>query len=148
MNPYTHFLAACCGVALLAASAHAKAPAGWTTDSVAALATAKKEGKSVMLDFTGSDWCPPCIMMSKKVFSKKEFTEAASKNFVLVYVDFPKKDAKLSKKNEPLAEKYKIDTFPTIVLLDKNGKETDRFPATDHPTVDAFLARLNKTRQK
>lgn len=148
MNLPSRLISLGCGLTLLTCTAHAKPPAGWTTDAEAALATAKKEGKFVLLEFTGSDWCAPCIMMQKKVFSKKEFIDAASKDFILVYLDFPKKDSKLAEKNEPLAKKFKITSFPTIILLDKNGKELSRFPATDHPSVDAFLSQLKMAKDK
>ena len=96
MKAITHLALVTCSVAALVSTAFAKAPAGWQTDVDAAIALAKKEGKSVMLEFTGSDWCPPCIMMKKEVFSKEEFFKAASKNFVLVHLDFPKADKELA----------------------------------------------------
>ena len=88
-------------VAAMVSISLANAPKGWETDVDAALALAAKENKSVMLEFTGSDWCPPCIMMGKKVFSKEEFVKAASKDYVLVHLDFPKKDKELAEKNQP-----------------------------------------------
>ncbi|MBC7979382.1 MAG: thioredoxin family protein, partial [Armatimonadetes bacterium] len=103
---------------------------------------------SVMIEFTGSDWCPPCIMMTKKVFSKKEFVDGASKKFVLVHLDFPEGDPELKKKNEPVAEKYAIEGFPTVVLLDSEGKEFDRFFASEYPDVDKFLGNLKASLDK
>ena len=120
----------------------AKVPKGWETNVEEAIALAKKEKKSVMLEFTGSDWCPPCIMMSKKVFSKEEFLKEASEKFVLVHLDFPNGDPELKKKNEPYAEKYEIEGFPTVVLLDSEGKEFTRFFASQYPDIDLFLSHL------
>ncbi len=117
---------------------------GWTADYDAALAQAKKENKSVMLEFTGSDWCPPCKLMYKNVFSKKEFVEAASKDFVLVKLDFPRADKELAKKNKPLAEKYEIRGYPTVVLTDADGKEFSRAVGARYKTVDEFLGFLKK----
>ena len=65
--------------------------AGWSHDVDAALKQAKKEGKDVLMDFTGSDWCGWCIRLNKEVFSQKEFLPAVTKNFVLVELDFPRK---------------------------------------------------------
>lgn len=130
-------------VATLVSTALAKAPEGWETDVDAALALAKKEKKAVMLEFTGSDWCPPCIKMGKDVFSKEEFFKAASKNYVLVHLDFPKGDEKLAEKNKPLLEKYKVSGFPTVVLLDAEGKEFNRFPASKYPEIKLFLEQLS-----
>lgn len=121
---------------------------GWETNVETAIELAKAEGKSVMLEFTGSDWCPPCIMMQKKVFSKKEFVDTASEDFILVHLDFPKGDPELKKKNDPYAKEYKIEGFPTIVLLDSEGKEFNRFFASEYPEVDSFLANLDDSLEK
>lgn len=148
MKAITHLAAVAFGVAALASSAFATAPEGWETDVDAAIALAKKDGKSVMLEFTGSDWCPPCIMMGKKVFSKPEFVKAASKDFVLVHLDFPKGDKELAEKNKPYADKYEIEGYPTVILLDGEGKEFTRFFASQYPDVDKFLAHLKGSLEK
>ena len=136
------------GVAALSASAFANTLEGWSTDLEKALKDAKASKKSVLVEFTGSDWCPPCIAMRKNVFSKKEFVEAASKNFILVELDFPKGDKELSEKNQPLAEKYKIEGFPTVVLLDSEGKEFTRFFASKYPKLEDFLKHLDASLEK
>lgn len=148
MKAITHLAAFALGVASLSSTAFAKAPKGWETEVDAAVEIAKKENKSVMLEFTGSDWCPPCMMMAKKVFSKKEFVDAASKDFVLVHLDFPNGDPELKKKNEPVAKKYEIEGFPTVILLDSEGKEFTRFFASDYADVDKFLAYLKTSLEK
>ena len=86
--------------------------------------------------------------MRKNVFSKKEFVDAASKKFILVELDFPNGDAELKKKNEPLAEKYKIEGFPTVILLTPEGKEFTRFFASEFPKTDAFLKHLDEALEK
>jgi thioredoxin-related protein len=129
-------------------SVQANAKEGWQTDLDKAIEVAKTEKKSVLVEFTGSDWCPPCIAMRKNVFSKKEFMTSASKNFILVELDFPKGDKELAEKNQPLAEKYKIEGFPTVVLLDSAGEEFTRFFASQYPTVEAFLKQLDDALEK
>lgn len=136
------------GVASLAAPAFANTLEGWSTDLDKALADAKAAKKSVLVEFTGSDWCPPCIAMRKNVFSTKEFVQAASKNFILVELDFPKADKELADKNKPLAEKYKIEGFPTVILLDSEGKEFNRFFASEFPKTEDFLKHLDKSLEK
>jgi thiol:disulfide interchange protein len=148
MKPITWLATASLGVVALTASAFANTPAGWSTDLEAAVQKAKKENKSVLVEFTGSDWCPPCIMMRKNVFSKPEFVEKASENYVLVEIDVPKGNEEVAKKNQPIAEKYEIEGFPTVILLDAEGKEFSRFFATEHPKVEDFLARLDKSLEK
>ena len=134
--------------AAMVSSAFSKELEGWTTDLDKALEQAKKEKKSVLVEFTGSDWCPPCKMMRKEVFSKDEFVEGASKKFILVELDFPNGDEEVKKKNQPHAEKYKIDAFPTVVLLDSEGKEFNRFIASEYPKTDAFLKHLDEALEK
>jgi len=136
------------GVAALSASAFATTPKGWSTDLEKAFEQAKAEKKSVLVEFTGSDWCPPCIAMRKNVFTKKEFVEGASKNFILVELDFPKGDKKLKEKNQPFAEKYKIEGFPTVILFDSDGKEFTRFFASQYPSTGEFLKHLDAALEK
>lgn len=121
---------------------------GWHTDLEKAMEQAKKEKKPLLVEFTGSDWCPPCIAMRKNVFSKKEFIEQASKDFILVELDFPRGNKELKKKNDPYAKKYKIDGFPTVILMDYEGKEFTRFFASEHPTTEKFLTHLKSALEK
>lgn len=117
-------------------------PAGWLTDIGEGIARAKSEGKAVMVEFTGSEWCPPCIVMRRSVFSKQEFFDAASEDFVLVVVDIPKVDKELAAKGWMTAGRYGVTDFPTVVLLDGEGKEFSRFFAADHPRLEDFLKHL------
>ena len=135
-------------VAALSATAFASTPEGWSTDLEKAFAQAKAEKKSVLVDFTGSDWCPPCIAMRKNVFSKKEFVSKASEKYILVELDFPKGEKALAEKNQPFAEKYKVDAFPTVILFNPEGKEFTRFFASEHPTTEAFLKHIDGALEK
>lgn len=130
-------------MALLVFSSAAMAGGDWMTNVDDALAKAKKDKKPVMVEFTGSDWCSPCIMMHEKVFSKKEFTEKASAKFILVKIDIPRADKKLSEKNQKVLKKYKVQGVPTVILFGDDGKEFSRFIASEHPSVSKFLARLD-----
>ena len=136
------------GVAAMTATAFASTLAGWSTDLDKAFEQAKAEKKHVLIEFTGSDWCPPCIAMRKNVFSKKDFVDAASKKFILVELDFPKGDKALKEKNQPLAEKYKIEGFPTVILFTPEGKEFTRFFASQFPKTEDFLKHLDKSLAK
>jgi thioredoxin-related protein len=100
--------------------------AGWTHDFGAATKQAAAEGKELLLDFTGSDWCPPCAMLEKEVLSKPDFTKTASEKFVLVELDFPKDSSKIPaetrKQNEELNARYGIQGYPSILLCDADGR--------------------------
>ena len=97
---------------------------GWTENFEAAKAQAKKQNKKIVLDFTGSDWCPWCMKLDKEVFSKPEFKDYAAKHLVLVEVDFPehaRQSAATKKQNEALQTKYRVQAFPTIIVLNPAG---------------------------
>lgn len=134
--------------ALAALSGAALAGDGWMTNVDEALAKAKTEKKPVLVEFTGSDWCPPCIMMDKQVFSKKAFVDEASKKFILVKIDIPKKDKELYKKNQKVLGKYKVKGVPTVILFGEDGKEFSRFSASQFRTVETFLGKLNTDLEK
>ena len=117
----------------------------WLTDLSKAQAQAKAEHKMVLMDFNGSDWCPPCKALRKDVLSAPEFVEYAKKNLVLVDVDFPKhKELPKAQKaaNEALAKKFDVDGFPTVVVLDSDGKELKKAVGYSGQTAKEFIAEL------
>jgi thiol:disulfide interchange protein len=134
--------------AALTSTAFANVPEGWTTDLEKAIKQAKEEKKNVLVEFTGSDWCPPCIAMRKNVFSKKEFVSEASKKYILVELDFPNGDKPTKERNQPYAEKYKIEGFPTVVLLNSEGKEFTRFFASEYPKTEDLLKHIDTALEK
>jgi thioredoxin-related protein len=102
-----------------------QAAEGWITDYEAAKKQASKEGKDILMDFTGSDWCGWCIRLKKEVFSQASFKKQAPKHFVLLELDFPrakKLEAKLKAQNEKLRDEFGINGYPTIMLTDAGGK--------------------------
>jgi thiol:disulfide interchange protein len=143
MKAITWLASVTVGAAALSSTAFASVPEGWSTDLEKAFAKAKQENKSVLVEFTGSDWCPPCIVMRNNVFSKKEFVSEASKNYILVELDFPTADKDLKAKNTPYAEKYKIEGLPTVILFNPQGKEFNRFYAVDFPKTEDFLKHIH-----
>ena len=90
---------------------------------------AKKEKKSVLVFFHGSDWCPPCVDMQRELFASPEFAQFARTNLILVDVDFRakhKQEEALRRVNLALKAKFNLspeltEGFPTIVLLDDEG---------------------------
>jgi len=120
----------------------------WMTDIDSAVKVAKEKNKAVLVEFTGSDWCPPCIMMDKKVFSQSSFVSKASEDFILVKIDIPRSNPELSEKNSKVLNKYKVQGVPTVILMDKEGKEFNRFTASQFPEVGKFLAHLDGQLEK
>ena len=128
------------------AVAHGAAADGtWTTDVPKALQKAKAEQKLVLLDFTGSDWCGWCIRFNKEGFSTPEFREYAAKHLVLVELDFPrakKLAPELKQANDALKAKYRVNGFPTFVLLNCDGREVGRQVGYMEGGPKAFIAKL------
>ena len=97
----------------------------WYTNLEEAVKIATVNQKSILVDFTGSDWCIWCHRLDDEVFSKKEFSDWAKKNLVLVKLDFPKninQSIETKTYNRNLARKFQIKGFPTILILDSKGK--------------------------
>ncbi len=84
---------------------------GWSTSYEQGQQEAKANNKLVLLDFTGSDWCGWCILLDREVFSKPQFKEYASKNLVLIEVDFPKR--------KPMSEELKNQNLRAGAALTK-----------------------------
>ncbi len=97
----------------------------WLDDYGKAMQQAQTENKDVLLDFTGSDWCPWCMKMDKEVLDTPEFQHYAGKHLVLMLVDFPQSKQlpqKVQDQNNDLQKKYSAEGFPTFILIDKDGK--------------------------
>ncbi len=119
-------LTAVAGLLLSVTSTFAKAPPGWTEDYAKAMETAKTEHKHVLLDFTGSDWCSWCMKLDKEIFDKPAFKTFAKDTLVLVKVDFPRATPisdKIKKQNAKLEQKFGIEGYPTLFILDAEGKQ-------------------------
>ncbi|WP_234041819.1 thioredoxin family protein [Persicirhabdus sediminis] len=121
------------------------ADGAWQTNLEKAQQLAKDENKALLVLFTGSDWCPPCMMMDEKVFSKAEFAEQASEQFVLLKLDMPREDPQnIGEVNEKLMMKYKVTAVPTVLLLDAEGKEFKRFSAGEYPDIKGFVEYIGR----
>lgn len=119
----------------------------WLTDYPKAQALAKEQKKAILLDFTGSDWCGACMQLKKEVLTKPEFSQFAKEKLVLVEVDFPenkKQSEELKKANAVLETKFKITGYPTVVLVDAEGKELTRLEGYDGETAKEYVAKLTK----
>jgi len=123
---------------------------GWETDFETAQKKAGKEHKLIVLNFSGSDWCIPCIKFSKQVLEKPAFREYAEKNLVLVNADFPrlKKNQlskELQKKNEKLADKYNPQgIFPLTLLLNADGKLLHTWEGFPNLTAEQFTNQIKE----
>jgi len=126
----------------------------WLTNWEEAQKKATEENKYILLNFSGSDWCAPCIKMKKEVFESEVFLSIAEQELVLVRADFPRsKKNQLSKEqiahNEKLAEKYNPNgKFPLTLLVDTKGKVVKEWDGYAFASQDKFLAELKEVLAK
>jgi thioredoxin-related protein len=135
-------LLACCAVWQVNAT-----EADWLTDFSKAQAKAKADNRMVLMDFNGSDWCAPCKALRQNVLSSSEFVEYAKKHLVLLDIDFPKhkeQDKAQQQANQALAEKFGVEGYPTVVVLNSDGKEIKKSVGYDGESAKDFIAELEK----
>jgi len=118
----------------------------WLTNFQQAKKEAKEKNLLILADFSGSDWCGWCIKLDDEVFSTKKFLDYAKDNFVLLLVDFPRSndmDAATKERNSELAQKYNVQGFPTVLILDADGKVLKQ---TGYVAggADAYIKHLNE----
>jgi protein disulfide-isomerase len=143
------FISCLVAAAALVSMSAARADSTWLTDFKQAQERAKADHKLLLLDFTGSDWCGWCIKLKREVFSRPEFNDYATKNLVLMEVDFPRSKAlaeKVQQQNMVLAQQYQIEGFPTIVVLNGDGKQVGALGYVPGGP-EAFIAELEKLRK-
>ncbi|HEY5391630.1 MAG TPA: thioredoxin family protein [Hanamia sp.] len=104
-------------------------PSPWMTNLDNAKQVAKSEHKLILLNFSGSDWCIPCMKLRTDIFNSDAFMQYAKDNLVLLNADFPRKmkdqlTKEQQKENDALAAKYNPEgRFPFTILLDSNGNK-------------------------
>jgi thiol-disulfide isomerase/thioredoxin len=121
---------------------------GWLTDLDVAKKTAAEKHQLILLNFSGSDWCGPCIRLRKEIFENNIFISFADSNVVLINADFPRnKKNRLSddqtNRNNAIADKYNPDgKFPYTLLLNANGKVVKEWDGFPNETPASFVAEI------
>lgn len=135
---------------LLGLFLQASSPA-WLTDFAKAKDAAKESNKVILLNFSGSDWCLPCIRMHKTLFESAAFETFADKELVLVNADFPRLNKhqlskEQQKQNDDLAEQYNPEgKFPYTLLIDGDGKVVKTWDGCPDESAETFVAQINAT---
>ena len=125
----------------------------WENDYSIAKAKATESHKFILINFSGSDWCGPCIRTHKEIFEKEAFMKYADSNLVLLRADFPRlKKNQLSaeqlKKNNDLAILYNSEgDFPLTVLLDENGKVIKEWKGFPNVSPEAFVKEVENAKK-
>jgi thioredoxin-related protein len=121
---------------------------GWQLDFGSAVNLARQRHQLILINFSGSDWCIPCVKMKKTIFDRPVFAQMSDTTLVLFNADFPRSkknqpDQNLRKQNETLADKYNPSgKFPFTVLINTEGtiiKSWDGLPAQ---TAEQFTNEL------
>ena len=100
----------------------------WRTDWDTAKVEAEQANKKLILVFSGSDWCIPCIKLEKEIWENSSFIQYAEQHYVLFRADFPKRKKNklpetIQQLNDSLASEYNPKGyFPLIVVLNSKGK--------------------------
>jgi len=117
-------------ISLLPLRGLAGVPDAWTSSYDEAQARAKAEGTHLLLFFTGSDWCGWCHRLRDEVLATQHFLDWAEANLELVYVDFPREDYRseaVQAQNRALDNTYDVSGYPTVILIQPDGTELDRY---------------------
>ena len=125
------------------------ASVSWLGDFNTAKTEAAQNHKLILINFSGSDWCGPCIRLRKEILESNTFENYASDHLVLVRADFPRqKKNQLPKDqvklNEALADQYNPDgKFPFTLLVDEHGKVLRSWDGFPNETPDQFVSDIN-----
>ena len=108
---------------------------------------ANKEGKNILMVFSGSDWCKPCIQLKRDVFDTAIFEAYKEKHLIHLELDFPYKSNALSadqrEHNEAMAERYNPKgMFPEVLLLTKDGEVLRSVPYKKGMSSEEFITKL------
>ena len=125
-------------------------PVTWLGNFNEAKTEAAKTHKLILVNFSGSDWCGPCIRLRKEILESSTFTDFAAHHLLLVRADFPRqKKNQLSKEqvklNEALADKYNAEgKFPYTLLVDDQGKVLKTWDGFPDESPEKFVAEINQ----
>lgn len=120
----------------------------WTGNFTEAQQQAKASHQKILINFSGSDWCGPCIRLKKEILESEVFETYAKDHLILVRADFPRQKknqlaADQVKQNEALAEKYNPDgKFPYTLLVDEHGKVLKSWDGYINESPEKFVLQI------
>lgn len=122
----------------------------WQSSYTEAKALSEETGKPLLILFSGSDWCRPCMRLDEMVWKNDAFVPYASENVILYHADFPRRPENklpeaLQAAHNELANTYKVNGFPTVVIVQPDGKVSGKIVGNGgHTDYDSYLKKLNK----
>lgn len=123
-------------------------PVTWGNNFQLAMQQAKTSHRQILISFSGSDWCGPCIRLRKEILESETFEKYAPEHLILLRADFPRQKknklpAEQQKQNEALAEQYNPDgKFPYTLLVDENGKILKSWDGYPNETPEQFVQQI------
>jgi thiol-disulfide isomerase/thioredoxin len=128
--------------------------ANWLRDYSKAIEQAKAQKKPLLIEFTGSDWCPPCKALHAEVMTQEAFYNFSNENLVLLKADFPRfselPESEVAQ-NEKLAGEFSVQGFPTVIVLSTDGelqKTLFRTSGYNKGGSEAFMNELKRAIEK
>ncbi|HEY4990106.1 MAG TPA: thioredoxin fold domain-containing protein [Opitutaceae bacterium] len=121
-------------------------PAVWETDFGTAMEQARIRKCHVLILYTGSDWCPWCKKMDAEVYSRPEFGSYSHDKFVLLKLDYLRYSPITPEnkvQNAELGEKYGVNSYPQVVIVDSKGKFLTRFKGYREGGAQHFIGMLS-----
>jgi thioredoxin-related protein len=118
----------------------------WQPDFQTAQKVAREKHQLILLNFSGSDWCGPCIRMRQEIFNSKVFSDMSDTTLVMLNADFPRSKKNqyneiIQKHNNELADKYNMaGKFPFTLLLDADGKIIKTWEGMPKENAEQFTA--------
>lgn len=96
----------------------------WLQTYSDAVAQSQSASKPIVILFTGTGWCPACMKLEREVISSPEFAQAVGDKFVFLKADFPNysESAVSASPFKPLMDRYHVEAFPTLVVINANGQ--------------------------
>jgi len=120
----------------------------WQTTYSEALSCAIDQDRPIILVFSGSDWCAPCIRLDREIWQSDEFKSYSEENYILYKADFPRKKSnklslELENQNKALADSFNPKGhFPLVVVLSKKEKVLGQ-TAYSKVSPDEYIKNLN-----
>lgn len=119
---------------------------GWLVSFAEAKAKSAEEGKPILMEFTGSDWCPPCMALHDNVLTSDVFKQQIPEKFILLKLDSPRDKSKQTPEEiaqyKKLSSEYNVEGVPTIIVADATGKEQHRQVGYSRETPQEWVAKL------
>ncbi len=108
---------------------------------------ARAQNKPVLISFSGSDWCLPCMRMHKEIFDTDRFRQAMNA-FGFYNADFPRRKknmlaAPVKSVNDSLASRLNPEgKFPLTVLISPEGNILHYWEGFPESGIESFYATL------